>query len=97
MIIIYVLWHTKTFIIIFFSSQIYIFDLLKKLKPKKNFEITSYIYTLLYKYVFIISIISWILDQYFCEYFKSMHLHAFWHIGTAIVVFLGFNNLLICK
>jgi len=97
MTILYGLWHTKTFIIMFISSQIYIFDLLRKVKPKKNFKLTSYVYRLFYKYIFIISIISWILDQYFCKYFKSVHLHAIWHIGTAIVAFLGFNNLLICK
>ena len=76
----------------FFSSQIYIFDLLKKIKTKKNFELTSYIYRLLYKYVFIISIIAWISDQYFCKYFKSMNLHAFWHIGTAIVAFFRISE-----
>jgi len=96
-IVLYYLLHNKTFIYMFTGCQFYIFHLLRKLKPKKNFEVISYIYRVLYKYIFIISIIAWLLDQLLCEYVKFLYLHSFWHIGTGFVAFLGLQNLLICE
>ena len=81
----------------FIGCQFYIFYMLQKIKPKKKCEIMSYIYRVMYKYIFIISIIAWLLDQILCNYVKFLYLHAFWHIGTGIAAFLGLQNLLICE
>tara|TARA_Y100000591_G_scaffold271775_1_gene247053 strand:- start:11264 stop:11875 length:612 start_codon:yes stop_codon:yes gene_type:complete len=83
------------FILMFFACQTYIF-FMKKLNAKKNYESTAMIYNKLYKCIFLLSIICWILDHLFCEYTKQYYLHSWWHIGTGLSIFFGLNELLIC-
>ena len=92
---VYVISYNQIFIILFACCQIYIYNLIKNLKHKKKYKLTGKIYNFLYKFLLIISTIFWILDQFFCETFKQYNLHAWWHIGTALTVFFGLNELLI--
>ena len=97
MFLIYLFFHKQTFIIMFTGSQLYILQLLKKIRPKDNYKVTSYLLKTSYKYIFLISTAAWLLDQLFCEYVYFLYLHSWWHIGTGVVAFLGLQNLLISE
>ena len=43
--------------------------------------------------VFIIGLVSWILDQTICVYVVQYQLHAIWHICTSLTMFFGFKML----
>jgi len=91
----YLLFHTKfyMFISIFSSLQIYTYYLIKYRENKDNSK--SNIYISSYINIFSFSLFCWILDQLFCEYVKQFHLHAIWHIGTSISLFIGLVPFLI--
>ena len=83
------------FFILFSTCQIYICYLAKKflnnnkdVSSIKKLLINSYIITLL------ISILFWATDQITCS-LSFIQLHAFWHVGTSISIFLGLLFLVI--
>ena len=83
------------FFILFTTCQIYTCYLAKKfLKNNKDVSsikkllINSYIITLLVSFLF------WATDQMTCS-LSFIQLHAFWHVGTAISIFLGLLFLVI--
>ena len=39
--------------------------------------------------VFLVSMVLWFLDQFYCSYTKSYQLHALWHVGTSLSILLG--------
>ena len=39
--------------------------------------------------VFLVSMVLWFLDQFYCRYTKNYQLHAFWHVGTSLSILLG--------
>ena len=84
------------FIILFGSAQLQILNDVKYLKPKEKYNFTFNVYILIYKYVFVASLLLWIADHVLCNRVEFLKLHAFWHIGTGISIFFGLNNLLIC-
>lgn len=75
------------FFTIFSGLQIYTYNLVKYRKNKNNSK--SSIYVDLYKYLFLVSFICWLLDQFLCEYVRNYYLHAIWHIGTSMSLFTG--------
>jgi len=89
LVVFYLIFYTKFYIFfsIFSSLQIYTYYLVKnrknKIKSKSNGCISCY------RNIFVFSFFCWILDQLFCEYVKQFHLHAIWHIGTSISLFVG--------
>lgn len=88
--------YFSMFFLTFVFCQLYIVFLVKKLIKKqintnkvKKLLINSYII------IFLISTTCWVLDQCFCYKVENMHLHAWWHIGTAMSIFLGLLFLVI--
>ena len=83
------------FFILFSCCQIYIcYMVKKKLNNDKNVSnikkllINSYITTLL------VSVLFWTTDQITCN-ISFIQLHALWHVGTTIAIFLGLLLLVI--
>lgn len=48
----------------------------------------------LYVFSFIAAFFCWWLDQIFCDYFKQLYLHAWWHILTSFGIILALFELL---
>ena len=89
LILIYLYFYNNflVFFTIFTSMQIYTYYLVSN---RKNKEISkSNRYVSLYINIFVFSTFCWILDQVFCEYVKFLYLHAVWHIGTSLSLFIG--------
>ena len=84
------------FIILFGAAQLQILNDVKYLKPKEKHKNLLNLYILIYKYVFILSLLLWITDHILCDRLEFLKLHAFWHMGTSVSIFFGLNNLLIC-
>lgn len=89
LVVFYLIFHTKFYIFfsMFSSLQIYTYYLIKTRVNKDNSK--SDIYISSYINIFLFSLFCWILDQLFCEYVKYLYLHAVWHIGTSISLFVG--------
>jgi dihydroceramidase len=77
--------HFYIFFLMFSSMQLYIYKLYS------NISIIKYNTCLknIYVSIFLISSICWISDQVLCEYVKEYNLHALWHVGTSISIFIG--------
>ena len=95
LVVFYLIFHTKFYIFfsMFSSLQIYTYYLIKTRVNKDNSK--SDIYISSYINIFLFSLFCWILDQLFCEYVKHLYLHAIWHIGTSISLFVGLVPFLI--
>ena len=81
------------FFIVFSSLQVYTYVI-----SRKNYdECTREVYYLVkaYSVVLVLSSIFWLCDQLFCDYVKEYQLHAVWHVGTALALFLGLLALII--
>jgi len=91
----YLLNHKKFYIFLSMFSflQIYTYYLIKTRLNRNNSN--SNIYISSYVNIFIFSLFCWMLDQLFCEYVKQLNLHAIWHIGTSISLFIGLVPFLI--
>ena len=85
----------SVFLFVFVSSQIYIVYLVKRVLKKR--QITNIKLLLINSYLIMLSLstVCWLLDQYMCTSVEHLNLHAFWHVGTAIAVFLGLLFLVI--
>lgn len=73
------------FVLLFLGLQVYIFVLSNK--TYKNFREKVLIQA--YGVVFVISMVFWFLDQFYCSYTKTYQLHALWHVGTSLSILLG--------
>ena len=73
------------FVLLFLGLQLYILFLSNK--SYKNTREKLLIQS--YGVVFIISMILWVLDQFYCSYTKNLQFHALWHVGTIISILLG--------
>jgi len=81
------------FFIVFSSLQIYTYTI-----SRKNYdECTRQVYYLIkaYSIILVLSSICWLGDQLFCDYVQDYQLHAVWHVGTALSLFLGLLALII--
>jgi len=81
------------FFIVFSSLQVYTYII-----SRKNYdECTREVYYLVkaYSIVLVLSSICWLCDQLFCDYVQDYQLHAIWHVGTALALFLGLLALII--
>lgn len=75
------------FLIVFSSLQGYIYII-----SRKNYdECSSKVYYLIkaYSIILVLSSICWFCDQLFCDYVKDYQLHAVWHVGSALALFMG--------
>ena len=81
------------FFVVFSLLQIYTY----KLTRKKYGECTREVYYLIkaYSIILVLSSICWACDQLFCDYVQDYQLHAVWHTGTALALFLGLLALII--
>jgi len=70
---------------LFLGLQVYIFVLSNK--TYKNFREKVLIQA--YSAVFVISMVFWFLDQFYCSYTKNYQFHALWHVGTSLSILLG--------
>tara|TARA_B100000073_G_scaffold67031_3_gene49564 strand:+ start:3289 stop:3900 length:612 start_codon:yes stop_codon:yes gene_type:complete len=95
LVVFYLTFYTKFYIFfsIFSTMQIYTYNLIKNRKNKKISKSNCFI--LCYRNIFVFSFFCWMLDQFFCGYVKQFHLHAIWHIGTSISLFVGLVPFLI--
>ena len=41
----------------------------------------------MYVFFFVIAVICWAVDMFFCKYVKKYYLHAWWHVLTSIALF----------
>lgn len=73
------------FVLLFLGLQLYILFLSNK--SYKNTREKLLIQS--YGVVFTISMILWVLDQFYCSYTKNLQFHALWHVGTSISILLG--------
>ena len=73
------------FVLLFLGLQVYIFVLSNK--TYKNFREKVLIQA--YSVVFVISLVLWVLDQFYCSYTKNYQFHALWHVGTSLSILLG--------
>jgi len=73
------------FVLLFLGLQVYIFILSNK--TYKNYREKILIQS--YGGVFIVSMVLWFLDQFYCGYTKSYQFHALWHVGTSLSILLG--------
>ena len=73
------------FVLLFLGLQLYIFILSNK--TYKNYREKVLIQA--YGVVFLVSMVLWFLDQFYCGYMKSYQLHALWHVGTSLSILLG--------
>ena len=48
-----------------------------------------------YLIILLLSTLCWFIDQFYCEKVQEYFLHAWWHIGTGISIFLGLLFLVI--
>jgi len=83
------------FFILFSCYQIYICFLIKQiLNNDKNISNIKILLTNSYIITLLISFMFWIIDQNTCD-ISFIQLHALWHVGTAISIFLGLLFLVI--
>ena len=75
------------FIILFGAAQLQILNDVKYLKPKEKYKFTFNVYILIYKYVFVVSLLLWIIDHILCNSVEFLKFHAFWHMGTGFQYF----------
>ena len=73
------------FVLLFLGLQVYIFILSNK--TYKNYREKILIQS--YGGVFIVSMVLWFLDQFYCGYTKNYQFHALWHVGTSLSILLG--------
>ena len=73
------------FVLLFLGLQLYIYLLSNK--SYKNTREKLLIQS--YACVFVVSMVLWFLDQFYCSYTKNYQLHAFWHVGTSLSILLG--------
>lgn len=81
------------FFILFSSLQVYTYTI-----TRRNYdECTREVYYLIkaYSIILVLSSICWLGDQLFCDYVQDYQLHAIWHVGTALSLFLGLLALII--
>ena len=73
------------FVLLFLGLQLYIYVLSNKSykNTREKLLIKSYVG------VFVVSMVLWFLDQFYCNYTKSYQLHALWHVGTSLSILLG--------
>jgi hypothetical protein len=73
------------FVLLFLGLQLYIFFLSNKSYKNTREKLLIQAYGI----VFIVSMVLWFLDQFYCSYTKNYQLHALWHVGTSISILLG--------
>lgn len=73
------------FVLLFLGLQLYIFFLSNKSYKNTREKLLIQAYGI----VFIVSMVLWFLDQFYCGYTKNYQLHALWHVGTSISILLG--------
>lgn len=85
----------SVFLIVFVTCQVYICYLAKKiLRISENITHVKILLINSYIITFLISFVFWIIDQSFCNVY-NIQLHALWHVGTSISIFLGLLFLII--
>jgi len=78
------------FLVVFAGSQLYLTYKSLKLIRQRNFGLKKKIMLVLYINCFALGLICWLADQLYCEEFKHLYMHAWWHFFTALSAFFGF-------
>ena len=73
------------FVLLFLGLQIYIYLIINKSYKNNSNKILVNAYVC----CFVISIILWGLDRFYCSYTKNLQLHALWHVGTSLSILFG--------
>ena len=78
------------FFVFFAGSQLYLAYESVKLLKNRQYSMKKKILIILYIQFFLMGVICWFFDQYYCEDLRSYNLHACWHLFTSLSALCGF-------